>query len=112
MRSNRQDPHARRTVKERDIEEVLVETVKLAGGEVRKVKWIGRNGAPDRCVMLPEFGPVFVEVKAPGEKLEPHQAREHARMRKNGVLVTYIDSIAQAVSIVSHIRVLKEVRGW
>jgi hypothetical protein len=35
------------------IEKYLVQQVKALGGEVRKVKWIGRRGAPDRIVMLP-----------------------------------------------------------
>jgi len=40
-------------MRESTIELYLVEQVKALGGEVRKVKWIGRNGAPDRIVMLP-----------------------------------------------------------
>jgi hypothetical protein len=39
---------------ERDIERHLVKRVKALGGEVRKVQWVGRRGAPDRLVMLPE----------------------------------------------------------
>lgn len=39
---------------ERDIERHLVKRVKALGGETRKVQWIGRDGAPDRLVMLPE----------------------------------------------------------
>jgi hypothetical protein len=62
-------------IRERDIEAYLVKRVKAMGGEVRKVKWIGRNFAPDRLVVLPDPGPgpgsgVFnnswwVELKAP-----------------------------------------------
>ena len=39
---------------EAKIEKYLCDRVKMLGGEVRKVKWIGRRGAPDRLVMLPE----------------------------------------------------------
>lgn len=95
--------------RESEIESYLVERVKALGGEVRKVKWIGRAGAPDRLVMLPmrrvrvagddkfpicEFAPetVWVELKAPGEKAKPHQAREHERLRKMGQRVVVIDS--------------------
>lgn len=90
-------------MRERDIEAYLVKRVEALGGEVRKVKWIGRNGAPDRLVMLPpgicvypglEHGwTVWVELKAPGKKPEPHQLREHERMRKMGQRVEVIDSI-------------------
>jgi hypothetical protein len=86
--------------------------VQELGGEVRKVRWIGRRGAPDRLVMLPrrrvekwsEFQAVlpytiqaktiWVELKAPGVEPEPHQLREHKRMREMGQRVEVIDSLA------------------
>lgn len=77
--------------RESDIESYLVERVKSLGGEVRKVKWIGRNSAPDRVVMLPDLT-VWVELKAPGEKCRPNQIREHERMRRMGQRVEVIDS--------------------
>lgn len=88
-------------MKESVIEKYLVKRVKALGGEVRKVQWIGRRGAPDRLVMLPDPGPgkaVFnnawwVELKAPGVKPETHQVREHKRMRDMGQRVVVIDSI-------------------
>lgn len=94
-------------MRESDIEKHLVKRVKEIGGEVRKVKWIGRNGAPDRLVMLPPAErknrkagepysrppSTWVELKAPGEKVKPHQAREHERMRRMGQHVVVIDSI-------------------
>ena len=77
---------------ERTIEAYLVKRVKAIGGEVRKVKWIGRNGAPDRLVMTPMWT-VWVELKRPGKKAEPHQAREHARMRVMNQRAVVIDSM-------------------
>jgi len=89
------------------IEAHLVKRVKELGGEVRKVKWIGRKGAPDRLVMMPcrptavlntwdDFEKeclIWVELKATGGKPDPHQLREHARMRNMGQRVEVIDSI-------------------
>lgn len=90
-------------MRESVIEQYLVDRVKALGGEVRKVRWIGRRGAPDRLVMLPQkvcediFGSwnatLWVELKAPGEKPKPHQVREHERMRAMGQRVEVIDSI-------------------
>ena len=87
-------------MRERDIEAHLVKRVKALGGEVRKVQWIGRRGAPDRLVMVPFQGKspsqrctIWVELKATGEKPEPHQVREHARMFRMGQHVVVIDSI-------------------
>lgn len=86
-------------MRESEIENYLVQRVKALGGEVRKVKWIGRRAAPDRLVMLPgciyekPWRIIWVELKAPGKKPEPHQAREHARMRDMGQRVEVIDSL-------------------
>ena len=71
------------TMRERDVEMYLTDRVKAEGGEIRKVQWIGRRGAPDRRVMLPGLQ-CWVELKAPDGKLEPHQVREIQRMRENG----------------------------
>lgn len=85
-------------MRERDVELYLANAVKAMGGECRKVKWIGRAGAPDRLVMLPpraggQFArTLWVELKAPGEKAKPHQAREHNRMKAMGQCVVVVDS--------------------
>lgn len=90
--------HRRLKMRESTIEKYLVKRVKELGGEVRKVSWIGRRGAPDRLVMLPQ-GPwaiwqtVWVELKAPGKTAEPHQLREHKRMQAMGQRVVVIDSL-------------------
>ena len=93
---------------ERDIEKHLVERVKELGGEVRKVKWIGRNGAPDRVLMLPRGRTIWVELKAPGglatfpkDAREEAQAREHERMRKMGQRVVVIDSLEGVEELLS-----------
>jgi len=99
----------KRPLRESDIEKYLVKRVKELGGEVRKVQWIGRSGAPDRLVMLPPRGPVYsimdtaiwIELKAPGKKAEPHQAREHARMHKMGQRVEVVDSFARVDEVLS-----------
>lgn len=95
-------------MRERDIERHLVNRVKKLGGEVRKVEWIGRRGAPDRLVMLPYATldtvrdgklvhgrppTIWVELKAPGVEPESYQLREHERMRRLGQVVVVIDSI-------------------
>lgn len=99
-------------MRESVIENHLVERAKALGGEVRKVKWLGRHGAPDRLVMLPPavlhgnvwrrtVGTVWVELKAPGEKPKPHQVREHDRMRRMGQHVVVIDSLEGVEALLS-----------
>lgn len=104
-------------LKERDIEKYLVERVKALGGEVRKVQWEGRKGAPDRVVMLPvlcpalvcdETGTVWVELKNPdtiktfpANAHERAQHREHERMRAMGQRVEVIGTIEQVNRLLS-----------
>lgn len=79
-------------IRESVIEEYLVKRVKSLNGEIRKVGWIGRRGAPDRIVMLPGGTLIWFELKRPGGKPEPHQEREHARLRAMGQWVVVADS--------------------
>ena len=87
-------------MRESDIETYLVERARDRGAEVRKVKWIGRNGAPDRLVML-KNRTIWVELKAPGEKCKPHQAREHERMRAAGQRVEVVDSFERVDEVLA-----------
>lgn len=76
---------------EGEIEAHLKKQVKATGGEYRKLKWIGRNGAPDRFVFWPGVS-AFVELKRFGKEPESHQTREHARLRAAGLEVYVVDS--------------------
>lgn len=62
-------------MRESEIEQYLVSKVAELGGETRKVKWIGRRGAPDRFVLL-NGKAAWVELKAPNKRLGAHQMRE------------------------------------
>ena len=78
---------------ESKIEDYLVKKVEAAGGEVRKLQWIGRRGAPDRLVMLK--GAHFVELKRPGRELDDHQDREISRMISHNISVCKLDDLHQ-----------------
>lgn len=111
-------------MREFDIEKHLVDRVKALGGEVRKVKWVGRAGAPDRLVMVParvrsdwssrSFDDthtpttLWVELKNPetiktfpANAHERAQHREHERMRKMGQRVVVIGTLAQVEELLS-----------
>jgi len=79
-------------MRESDVEKYLVKRVKELGGEIRKVKWVGRRGAPDRFVMVYGLN-FFVELKAPGEKPRPEQVREIELLKTREVGVYVLDSI-------------------
>lgn len=97
---------------EAKVEAHLVKRTKAIGGEVRKLKWVGRRHAPDRMLMLPEktttvrghLGSThihviryashpLIEVKRPGEKARAGQLREHQRLRDAGFEVYVLDTI-------------------
>lgn len=81
-----------KAILERDVESYFVSECKKREWEVRKVKWLGRDGAPDRVVFAGWGNVVFVELKRPGKEPEPHQIREIGRMRIRGANVEVIDS--------------------
>ena len=78
----------------------LRQAVISLGGEIRKVQWQGRVGAPDWLVML--FGSaVFVETKAPGEVPRRSQMVEFSRIyRSSGIPVLVIDRAEDAIDII------------
>lgn len=79
-------------MRESVIEDAFVARIAALGGEQRKVQWVGRNGAPDRVVML-GGRTVWVELKRPKGRPETHQKTEHARMRNVGQVVLVIDTL-------------------
>lgn len=76
---------------ENDIETYLIERVRENGGDVRKAEWVGRRHCPDRRIMHPTRCS-WVEVKRPGGKPRPGQAREHKRMRALGETVDVVST--------------------
>lgn len=72
------------------IEAHLKKRVGQLGGEIRKLSWVGRRGAPDRLIWWP--GPIFafVEVKAPGGCISTLQKREMDRLAEAGFNVAVV----------------------
>ena len=90
-------------MRERDIErKLVVETVRRRGVALKFVS-PGCVGVPDRIVMLPDGKIGFVELKAPGKKLRPIQARRIQQMRKMGFKVYVIDGMEQIGSVLDEI---------
>lgn len=78
-------------MRESQLEGYLVAEVLKLGGEVRKLKWIGRSHAPDRFVAYK--GVWLVELKAPGKVERPGQTRERQRLVAHGVRCYVLDSM-------------------
>lgn len=70
------------------------------GGEIRKVNWEGRLGAPDYLVML-NGRALFIETKAPGGKPRASQLLEFDRITETDTLpVIVVDDASSCSSLV------------
>jgi hypothetical protein len=97
--------------RESDVEKYLRAKVKRRCGLIRKVKWMGIDGAPDDFVLLPAYvierglrvQPAqcfFAECKGPGETPRHRQLEEHEVLRQYGVRIEVIDSIEQIDALI------------
>lgn len=74
--------------KEGRVQKYAKDRFEAIGGLVRKLSYENRVGAPDLLVILPGGVVWFVEVKKDeNTNPDPHQLREHERMRKRGANV-------------------------
>lgn len=89
------------TTPEGRVSAALRQAVINCGGEIRKVQWQGRVGAPDWLVMLCGCA-VFVETKAPGGVPRRSQRAEFSRIsRASGIPVLVIDRADDAAAIIN-----------
>ena len=79
-------------VRESAIETYLRDQVKAKGG--RAYKWVspGNIGVPDRLIVFPGGTIYFRELKAPGKKPTPLQAKQLEKLQVMGFDVGVIDS--------------------
>ncbi len=79
-------------MKEKIIEQYLVDEVEKLGGIAYKFKSPGRKNVPDRLCIFPNNIHAFVECKATGEEPTEAQYREINRLRRRGHWATWVDS--------------------
>lgn len=92
------------SLREKEIEKKLAEAVRKSGGLALKFVSPGWSGAPDRIVLLPGGMAGFVEVKAPGKKPRPLQARRKKQLEQIGFKVFVLDGTEQIGGIIDEIR--------
>ena len=80
-------------ITERQIEQVLKRKVGQKGGLALKLVSPGFDGVPDRMVLLPGRRAVFVELKAPGQRMRPLQVKRKRQLESLWVSVYFLDSI-------------------
>lgn len=84
------------------VQKYAKERFEAIGGLVRKLSYESRAGAPDLLVILPGGIVWFVEVKKDeSTKPDPHQIREHERIRKRGANVFVVGSFKQVDTLIA-----------
>lgn len=82
--------------REAKIEAYFCAEVETLGGIAEKFSSPERNGVPDRIVSWTLGDLDYAEIKATGERPEPHQVRDHKRRRDRGFRVFIINCYAAA----------------
>jgi hypothetical protein len=92
-------------VREKAIENYLVNQVRKHGG--RAYKWVspGNIGVPDRIVMFSCWQkPMFVELKAPGGRLSAQQRVQHKKLRNLNAWVFVVSSKKEVDEFIQRFR--------
>ena len=99
-------------MREKQIEQKLVQEVRKNGGICPKFTSPGFAGMPDRLILLPHGRLAFAELKAPGQKPRPLQAARHGMLRRLGFRVYVLDGEGQIEKIISEIGgMIDEIRA-
>lgn len=97
--------HARggQNLRERDIEAKLVRMVQERGGLC--YKWVspGNPGVPDRIVITPTGGTIFVELKTEIGRLSAWQMRQRSELEKRGAEVRVLYGLEQVTAFVEEV---------
>lgn len=81
---------------EKDIERWLGNQLKKMGCIYMKFVSPGNDGVPDRIIVLPGGGVIFVELKDTKGKLMANQRVQISRLRKQGALVFVVTGMSDA----------------
>ncbi len=90
-------------MREKDIENKLVQAVKGRGGIAPKLVSPGFDGMPDRLLLFPGGRIAFAEMKAPGKVPRPLQAVRIQQLRSQGFRVYVIDDPEQIGGVMNAI---------
>lgn len=91
-------------MREKQIEQKLVQAVRKSGGMCLKFVSPNFDGMPDRLILFPDGKIAFAELKAPGKKPRPLQIARHKVLMGLGFRVYVIDSVEQIGGILDEIQ--------
>ena len=90
-------------MREKEVEEFLVKSVKARGGLCPKFTSPSSSGYPDRLVLLPGAKVLFVEVKAPGKKPRKLQDRRIKALCALGFKALFVDSKEKVLEVLDEV---------
>ena len=88
-------------MKEKTVEANIVKWAKRAEVMTYKFTSPSRRSVPDR-IFFYKGRVALLEVKAPGNKPTPAQARELARFQQQGISATWADNADEAITWLTH----------
>jgi hypothetical protein len=91
-------------LQESRIEKRLKNEIEKIGGKALKFVSPGVSGVPDRIVLLPHGKLIFVELKAPGEKLRALQKYRAKELKNLGFDVRTIDTVEKVDLFVREVK--------
>lgn len=91
-------------MREKQIEQKLVQAVRKSGGMCLKFVSQNFDGMPDRVILFPGGKIAFAELKAPGKKPRPLQIARHKALMGLGFRVYVIDSVEPIGGILDEIQ--------
>ena len=91
-------------MREREIEQKLIDAIKAQGGVCWKFVSPGTAGVPDRIILMPMGRIAFVEVKAPCERPRKLQLARHRLLRRLGFKTFVLDNPEQIGGILDDAR--------
>lgn len=87
-------------MREKDVEQHLIDQAERQGGTAIKLTSPGRAGLPDRIVMLPGGRIAFVEVKRPGQRARPLQEHWLRVFQRYGFLARTVSTPSEAEELI------------
>lgn len=98
-------------MRERDVERILTQGIRKAGGAAYKFVSPGNDGVPDRLVVMPGGRICFVELKQDTGELSGLQKIQIGRMRRLGCNVRVLYGAEDVRNFLREVRDDKTGRG-
>lgn len=91
-------------MKENKIEKRLATEIEKIKGLALKLNSQSANGVPDRLVLLPNGRAYFIELKSPGQDLDPLQRYWKRKLKELGFISIKIDNLVGVEKFIEKVK--------